>query len=556
MLNGLVKTSIALLFSAIAVSNVAASQAIDKENTRYIVKFKPQARSLMASTSAISTLLGVKVQKSQAMAAGLTLVTIPNTHSVVQQANILKQLKQNKWLDYATVDKKSYIKPMSAITTPANYTLSHDLQWDQFKAPGGVMLESAAGLQDGAWQFSLGEATQPVVVAVLDTGLELNERLTNNLLLDSNKQVIGWNFAGNNSDLSDETGGFHGTHVAGTIAASGQDLLGMGPKLKLLPIKIPDSSGMFYESAVINGIYWALGEHVPGVADNPYPAKVMNMSFGIDEGPGKEVEDCDQILQEAIDFAGQKDAAIVVAAGNNNQEHDLGAPAGCKGTIRVSSTGPTGNRAYYSNYGEGITYAAPGGDKHMGANGAILSTVKPGTGIEGSGLDYKQGTSMASPHVAGLFGLVFAYGQQYDLTLPQVKQIIYSTTHAFGDSNDQDNACKGAKACGHGIIDADNALAAVAADYRFIINAPTTDLLKLTSTGCQDGKVKAQASHINTPYGEWKLLKNACVSKADLDLPTLKRVDFSVTANYGKLQYKIFPQGHCQVIGIDGLGCH
>ncbi len=531
----------------------AASPATISE--QFIVKFKPQAESLLSSNEKLSAALGLRIPSNKAMAAQLTIVTVSPSKSFTQIKAILKQLRQSDLVEYAVEDRKSFIKPMAPISTSLGTLPSHDLQWDQLGAPGGVMLESSAGKKDGAWHYSLGESLMPVAVAVIDTGVEPNERLINNFLYDNNGRLVGWNFSANNSNISDETGGYHGTHVAGTIAANGFDNTGMGPKLKILPVKIPDSTGMFYESAVINGIYWAAGADVPGVPENPYPAKVMNMSFGIDLGPGKEVDTCDQVMQDVVDFAISHGSVLVVAAGNNNSEDDLGAPAGCKGTVRVSSTGQTGLRAYYSNYGRGIDYAAPGGDKRLGANGGILSTVQVGRGINGSGLDYKQGTSMASPHVAGLFGLVFAYGQASGITAEQAKGIVYSTTHNFGSNGTEDNSCLGNKACGHGIIDAEQALAAVDANYRFMLNAPKLSQLNLTHEGCTGHKVRAQAKAIENEYGNWQLLNNACVVKQDLDLPSLNTMDFSVTASYGALQYRIYPQGHCERIGIDGVGC-
>lgn len=537
---------------------VVAGPSKSSEPMRFIVKFNSNGKAILNGGKNLTELFGVSIHSAKPMAAGLTLLTMDPAIGFSSRSSLLQKIRSNPSIEYAVIDKKSYINPMAPIKVNLDTSPNHALQWDHFKRPGGVMLESGPFLKDGGWLFTEGKAEPPVVVAVIDTGVEPNERLLNNFLYDNDNKVIGWNFAGNNDDISDETGGYHGTHVAGTIAASGTDNLGMGPDIKILPVKIPDESGMFYESAVINGIYWALGHHIPGIKDNPYPVKVMNMSFGIDEGPGKEVEQCDQAVQEAINAANEQGAVMVVAAGNNNMEDDLGSPAGCNGTIRVSSTGKTGLRAYYSNYGRGVTYAAPGGDKHLGTDGGILSTVKPGLGINGSGLDYKQGTSMASPHVAGLFGLVFALGQQQGISAERAKHIVYSTTHEFGDSNNMENACVGKKACGHGIIDADNALAAVVANYRFILNAPTLDELDLTQEGCPEGKYRARAKSIPTKYGTWQRVSqnNACFSKAALDLAHLKRVDFSVIASYGGLTYKIYPQGSCEIIGVDGLGCH
>ena len=145
-----------------------------------------------------------------------------------------------------------------------------------------------------------------------------------------------------------------------------------------------------------------------------------------------------------------------------------------------------------------------------------------------------------------------------DLAILKFRSSQNYQTVEFGDSNNMENVCVGKKACGHGIIDADNALAAVVANYRFILNAPTLDELDLTQEGCPEGKYRARAKSILTKYGTWHRVSqnNACFSKAALDLAHLKRVDFSVIASYGGLIYKIYPQGSCEIIGVDGLGCH
>ncbi len=544
-----------LATSAMADVTVSNPEKHPNQDVRFIVKFKKESKAFLKSQSVLSK-LGLKKVKFKPMAAGLSLMTARKTNTLANSKTLLAKLRENPLVEYAVIDKKSLITPMPIIPSLVS-TPSHELQWDHFLAPAGVYLESAPFRHDGAWSYSMGQSQKPVVVAVLDTGLEPNERLLKNLLYDNNHNVIGWNFAGHNNNILDETGSYHGTHVAGTIAADANDNYGMGPKLKLLPVKIPDQSGMFYESAVINGIYWALGEHIPGVPNNPYPAKVMNMSFGIDEGPGKEVDSCDAAVQSAIDFANKKGAVIVVAAGNNNMDDDLGAPAGCKGTIRVSSTGPTGLRAYYSNYGEGVSYAAPGGDKHF-TNGGILSTVKPGTGINNSGLAFMQGTSMASPHVAGLFGLVFAYGQPRQLNAKEVKRIVYSTTHAFGDNGNGENDCQSEKNCGHGIINANAALIAVNKNYQYFVNSPAKKRLKLISTSCPRGLVKPTRKVVVGKHGRWLLNHSDCVSKGDLNLPTLTVSNNSITAHYGNASYTLTPvdSNLCEKVGVDGVGCY
>jgi serine protease len=403
------------------------------------------------------------------------------------------------------------------------------------------MLESAAGLRDGAWAYSTGKATQPIVIAVLDTGVSLHSNLVNNLVKDEQGNILGWNFSANNDDISDETRSYHGTHVAGTIAGYGDVVLGMGEHLKILPVKIPAANGMFYESQVINAIYWSTGGEVPGVPKNAYPAKVLNMSFGVDERPGKEQDDCDLALQEALDFARSQGAVVLVAAGNENKLEHFSAPAVCNNAIKVAATGPTGLRAYYSNYGPSIHFAAPGGDLYYGTQGGILSTVNPGGGYQNSGFDFFQGTSMASPHAAGVAGLIYAL-KEGAISPEKVENILIATTHRFGQSQDANNSCIGNKSCGTGILDAHNALKAVVADYDEIVRAPTADL-----------------KNFDISKGHWILVKGACQNKENYNQPQLTQTKGgTIVAHYGTLSYRLDDSAFkfCEIIGSQGIGCY
>lgn len=220
----------------------------------------------------------------------------------------------------------------------------------------------------------------------------------------------------------------HGTHVAGTIAAAknGIGIEGIAPNVKLASIKVVDDDGFIYPEYAICGFVWAAEHHV----------KVTNNSYYIDPWYLWCKDDPDQqavvtAVQRAINFSAKKDVVNVAALGNNNNDlskpvddntspdngtivdrpnlgnqcEDL--PAEVPGFVGVSSVGPKLAKSYFSNYGAGVTdVAAPGGDAHVAAdtpdgNGQVLSTVWPG-----GGWGYKQGTSMASPHAAGVVALI------------------------------------------------------------------------------------------------------------------------------------------------------
>ncbi|HSN89755.1 MAG TPA: S8 family serine peptidase, partial [Anaeromyxobacteraceae bacterium] len=135
---------------------------------------------------------------------------------------------------------------------------------------------------------------------------------------------------------------------------------------------------------------------VEGVPANPAPARVINLSLGgqfrCSEAPA---------LQEAITEAFQAGSIVVAAAGNSAADASGFSPAGCDHVVAVAASGPEGELAFYSNFGDVVDVLAPGGDKGMQQDDSrgILSSVL-------DGFAYYQGTSMAAPHVSAVMALV------------------------------------------------------------------------------------------------------------------------------------------------------
>lgn len=535
------------------------ANAGSETDLRFIIKYKTPISLITAKKQLIKS-LKIPLKSMTAMAGGAYVLSLSAEAIKADKGTdatnlVLAQLRELPKIQYAVEDRIGHFKPLpEGERQTLSIPLTHDLQWDEFSAPGGVMLESVAGRRDGAWAFTTGQAAKPIVVAVLDTGVEAHPSLIDNLLKDDNGAVLGWNFAGNNRDVADDTHSWHGTHVAGTIAAYGSVMTGIGEHLKILPVKIPDASGMFYESQVINAIYWSVGADVPSVPKNPYPAKVLNMSFGVDEKPGKEIDHCDAALQEALFFVRDSGAVVAAAAGNDNRWEHYNAPAVCNATMKVASTGPQGLRAYYSNYGPGITYAAPGGDARYGMTGKILSTVKPGEGYQGSGFSFYQGTSMASPHAAGIAGLIYAV-RDGAISAEEVEQIMFATTHAFGKSDLPDDACVGKKPCGHGILDANQAIQAALANYDVIFSAPKPE--QIASVACEKN---ASRQVVDVDGVSWIALNPECRSKRYEEQGFIEQSSSgAILARYGSnkvYQLDLSAYKHCQVIGFDGVGCY
>lgn len=537
----------------------------ETDTVRVIIKYKQQPLAVAMLKSQIIQSIQLPIKEMKPMANGAYSVILEAKQTAFAKGSgvdnttaVLQRLRQNPNVLYAVKDRVGHFQPVpDPITQDFSEVLSHDRQWDEFKRPAGVMLESAPGLKDGAWAMTTGKSLkEPIVIAVLDTGIALNDSVVNSLVKDANGNVFGWNFAGNNNDLSDETKSYHGTHVSGTIAGYGDVMKGMGEDLKILTLKIPAETGLFYESAVVNAIYWSVGAEVPGVPTNPFPAKVLNMSFGVDEKPGKEIDYCDEALQEAVSFARKKGAVLAVAAGNDNVWEHYNAPAVCNGTIKVASTGPSGLRSYFSNYGPGVAFAAPGGDKRYGLVGGILSTVNPGGGYQGSGFDFYQGTSMASPHVAGVAGLIFA-ASETTLKPERVEQILYTTTHEFGTSSDANKSCVGKKPCGHGILDAENAVKAVVKEYDVFLSAPTA--AALDNKVCAQGMLQPSKVTIHSGEAIWIQTQATCESEDTYQHPHVELAkDGKIYAYYGSTSFQLNQATYsaCEVIGYDGVGCY
>ena len=239
---------------------------------------------------------------------------------------------------------------------------------------------------------------------------------------------------------------WHGTHVAGTVAAvtnNSTGVAGVAYGAKVVPVRVLGRCGG-YTSDIADGIIWASGGTVSGVPANANPADALNLSLG---GGGS----CPSTTQSAINTARANGATVVVSAGNSNANAANYTPASCAGVISVAATDRNGSKSYYSNFGAAVDLAAPGGDVTTGAQNGVLSTLNSGNTSPGSdNYEFYQGTSMSAPHIAGLAALMRSVDPS--LTPDQIESTMKSTARAFPGTCSQ---------CGSGIADAAAAIAAV-----------------------------------------------------------------------------------------------
>jgi serine protease len=325
-----------------------------------------------------------------------------------------------------------------------------------------------------AWDVVDGTQGPAVVVAVIDTGIlwagdtssvthpDLIGKVLSGVDMISDPRRSG-DGDGRDTDAYDvgdaPSGGqssYHGSHVAGTVAASTNNqtigVAGVSWGAKILPVRVLGQGGGSTQD-ILDGVLWAAGVDVPGLPSNPNPASIINMSLG-----GNFPCSQSPAYQDVLNQVRNKGVIVVVAAGNENDNTANHSPSSCAGVITVGATDFPGARAPYSNFGTRIDVMAPGGDMGVDANNdtkpdGILSLAKNDATGE---LAYKfsNGTSQATPHVAGVLALMKAL--RPSLTPDQALNILKDTSKARSGAQCQgrNGGTQTATDCGAGLIDA------------------------------------------------------------------------------------------------------
>lgn len=272
-----------------------------------------------------------------------------------------------------------------------------------------------------AW--ALTEGSGEVTIAVLDSGVDTTHPDLATRLLP------GYDFITNSTSMTDPDG--HGTHVTGTIAAASDNnrgVAGVTWRNRVLPVRVLGTGGDAF--TLWRGILYASGFCVRNSAGTvvcpPTRARVINMSLGIwDPNNPCGSQPRSEINSEALAWAASHGVTLVAAAGNSNCSFAF-YPAADPTVIAVAATDRNNARAPYSNRGPELWIAAPGGNTGapFGVTGGVLSTVPGGS------YEFFQGTSMASPHVAGVVGLMLAANP--DLTPLNIRLILSATATDLG----------------------------------------------------------------------------------------------------------------------------
>jgi serine protease len=448
----------ALLTTLIAVSAVAVER-LDPDadfgsfKKRLIVEYGVKvARDMPAEATRLSALVGERLRFLRSLA-------VPGHHLFELEApgngrsiGALRALLE-RFPEVASVEEDRLLQAHFSPDDPL-YTG----QWHYQEATGGINLPPA-------WEQHNGSQ---VVVAVLDTGITFHTDLVGNLLpgydfirdtqvandgdgrdgdaSDPGDWLARWE-CGRRNPPRDLASSWHGTHTAGTVAAvsnNGLGVAGVAFGARVLPVRVLGKCGG-YTSDIADGIVWASGGTVSGVAVNGNPAQVISMSLGGGGG-------CGSTLQGAVNMARANGATVIASAGNSNANASGFSPANCAGVITVAANDREGNRAFYSNYGA-VDVTAPGGETGNIQADGVSSTLNDGTTSPGNeSYAFYQGTSMAAPHVAGVAALLYA--AKPTITPDEVAAVLETTARPLPGS------CSGG--CGAGIVDAGAALDLVA----------------------------------------------------------------------------------------------
>jgi subtilisin family serine protease len=451
-------------FNRVTGSLVEPAQYVPGE---VIVKF------LDSASKATVAAAGGQMIKSFAGGEGRVQHVKLNKGETVEAA--LERYRHNPAVEYA---EPNYIYQLAAIPNDTQFTSLWGLRNTGQNVSGTVGTADVDIDAPEAWDITTGSSN--VIIGVIDTGIAYdhpdlaaniwknpgetpNDRIDNdgNGLVDD---VFGYDFRSGDSDPMDPVG--HGTHVAGTIGAVGNNnsgVAGVMHKVKLMALKASDENGNLPEDAILSAIDYAIKKG----------ARVINASF-TRRGP------CSKSEYAALSRANAAGVMVLAAAGNENLDSDKDGnrifPAGYSvdtspdcgsalpNVISVAAINQTGAKASFSNYGaSSVQIAAPG---------VNINSTNPGTPNAPNDYEFLSGTSQATPHVTGVVGLLLSVNP--NLTVAQIRNAILNT----GDVSSQ---LKGLVSTGRR-LNAFNALNSIAPTFAVMVAKSGTGTGTVAST--------------------------------------------------------------------------
>ncbi len=471
---------------------------------RIIVKFRATAARVQSAAGeaagtdrvvALAARTGLRLQLARSVSPQMHAVKLDRMLSGAELRDAIARIAGDAAVEYAVADGRKY---RAAIPNDPLYGTGQVTQQWWLTPPSSTFVSPIDA--EHAWDITTGSTR--VVVAVLDSGV-LYDHPDLGRFEQGGKVLPGYDMIsdpvvandgdGRDSDASDpgdwitqadlsntvfsgcsvSDSSWHGTHIAGIIGARTNNsvgVAGIGWSNWVLPVRVLGKC-FGYDSDIIAGIRWAAGLSVPGVPDNPYPARVINMSLGSQDA-------CTAPYQNAIDEVRAR-AVLVVAAAGNDSAGASAAPANCPGVMSVTALRHVGTKVGFANWGTDVTIAAPGGNC-INLTGdclhPIVSTGNSGTQQPAAMIyDGQLGTSFSTPMVAGVAGLMLAVNPY--LNAQELSARMRTTARAFPPPDPTLLACS---------------------DPSFVPNAngnlPNDGQCNCTTTSCGAGMLDARAA--------------------------------------------------------------
>ncbi len=434
------------------------SQAAPSAPREVLVRFRGSADA--ADRAEARAGVDGKLTDTWDLVPGLQMLTLPAGESV---QSAVAELKDNPDVLYAS---PNLIMKLQVLPNDPQMVNGDLWNMNDIRAPQ-------------AW--NTGSGSRDVPVAVIDSGVQMDHpdlkdniwtnpgEIPDNGIDDDNNGYIddvhGWDFVSsdNSPGYEGEPIGAHGTHVAGTIGAVGDNGIGVAGvnwRSSIMPLTVCSPSGSCYLNLAISALQYAVDKGV----------RVSNNSYG---GAG-----CDYLpFRDAIAAAGTRGHLFVAAAGNNGSNNDTSpfcpASYNLSNVISVAASKPDGQLASFSNYGDSVDLAAPGQ--------GIISTLPEGGFGKSGGYGSLNGTSMAAPHVAGAAALLLSLHP--DWTVAQVKERLTESTHPLSVSSIWGRFPRG------GGLDLANAVGGVTSDPLVVVtlDGTGTGVVKAASIGLACG---------------------------------------------------------------------
>ena len=552
--------SAALVAAQVLAQELPAQAAQRAPAERFIVKLRATADSSaqQAAPARIGALIerdGLTLMDVRHIVSGMHLVRLQARRGGQTRAQMLARLRADPEVEYAEVDQRRH--PNAEPDDPLFVN-----QW--------YLQDAQASALDAIDAWNMTSGSPGLVIADLDTGVlfdhpDLRNSTANRLLpgynLVSNADMAN-NGYGRGPDASDPgdwisasdlknpvfadctvaNSSWHGTRVAGVLGAITNNETGVAGVTWegwIEPVRVLGKCGG-YDSDIIAGMAWAAGNAVEGVPNNPYPARIVNMSLGA-VGP------CPSSYQQMVDELVSQGVLVVVAAGNEGGPVD--APANCTGVAAVAGLREDGTKVGYSSLGPQIALSAPAGNcVNTGAGQPCLFSIEtttntgttvPATNTYTDMYNYNVGTSFSAPQVAGIAGLMLAVNanlipdqliarlQQGAQPFPVSSDPTVPICHVPVDASDlQTSECNcTAATCGVGMANANSAvlgalrpIAALALPLEFPSGGTVTLDASGSAAACNATIVSYQWTVVQ-PRSHPPAIQNANSAKASIVAP-------------------------------------